>query len=55
MALKEVTMKFIFKNEKEKAKYHQDMEKVLILYNKFEMFDYGNSSLSSGRQQDIKD
>lgn len=45
------TMKFIFKNEKEKVRFTENYEKALLLFNKFSLFGGFleiNSSRSSG-------
>lgn len=45
------TMKFIYKNEKEKLRFTENYEKALLLFNKFSLFGgflEVNSSRSSG-------
>eukprot|EP00347_Sterkiella_histriomuscorum_P021379 403334178 len=49
------TLKFIYKNEKEKQIFMENYEKTILLYNKYSLFGFGDedSSKSSGEEKKL--
>ncbi|CDW74515.1 UNKNOWN [Stylonychia lemnae] len=46
-------LKFIFKNEKEKQLFFDSYEKVVLLYNRFELFGFDNDGSSHSSDQEL--
>jgi len=43
-------MKFIYKNEKEKQAFFENYEKVVLLFNKFELFGFDEVGSSNSSE-----